>query len=82
VVKHIRRLGSKAGAVALDRLDDRLDSLFPELLGAFLWAARQQLCGPRGFGISPLAGGDGGGKLFQRHDSLIGMPAAAMWVLA
>jgi hypothetical protein len=54
VVEHIRRLGGQAVAVALHRLDDRLDRLFAEFLGAFLGAFGQQLGGPGGFGIGPL----------------------------
>ena len=52
-----RRLGGRLPAI-----DDRLDGLFAEFLGAFLGAFGQQLGGPAGVGIGAAAGG-----LFGAH---------------
>jgi hypothetical protein len=82
--QHVGRLGRQAVAVAAHRLDHRLDRLLAELARAGLGPARQQPGGPGRVGVSAAARLDGGGQTVERvgHDSLTGMPAAAMWALA
>ena len=81
--QHVSGFRGQLLAVALGRLDDRLNGLLAEFLGAFLGAFGQQFRGPGGVRIGPLAGGNDGGKAMKGgHVSLTGMPAAAMWALA
>ena len=83
VKEHVGGLGGQAVAVALGGLDDGLDRLFAEFLGAFLRALGKEFGGPAAVRIGALAGDDGGGEGGEGgHVSLIGMPAAAMCCLA
>src|SRR5690606_19721842 len=83
MVEHVGSFGRQPRAVALDRLDDRLDRLFAELRGAGLGPAGQKPRGPRAVGIRAPARLDGARQPFERvHVSLMGMPARAMCSLA
>ena len=83
VKQHIGGLGDQFGAVALHGLDDGLDGLFAEFLGAFLGAFGEKLGRPTAVGVRPFAGLNRGGEIVNfAHCSLIGIPAAAICALA